>query len=237
MSKKTWIIFVVVVVGLLVALVMFGRSANPSVDVSSIDHTTIQPAAAANGNIADHVFGKADSKVLLIEYGDFQCPGCKTASPRIKAIADSYKDQIGFIFRNFPLTSIHSNAKASAAAVEAAGLQGKYWEMHDVTYATQTTWETLTGTARTDAFVGYAKELGLDTAKFQADLTEGSVSKKIAFDQSIAKKIGVNSTPTFYLNGVKLDQDVWGSDAKLKAAIEAELKKTGSTATTTKTVE
>lgn len=229
MSKKTWIIFVVVVIGLLTALVISSRNASPQIDVSSINENSIQPALKVNGNIADHVFGKADSKVLLVEYGDFQCPGCGSAYPRIKAITESYQDQLGFVFRNFPLTSIHPNAMAAAAAAEAAGLQGKYWEMHDSIYQNQSEWENLAGTDRTNMFVSYAKTLGLDEAKFKTDIASDSINQKISFDEAIAQKINVDATPTFYLNGVKLTSDVWGDDAKLKSAIDNELTKAGIT--------
>ncbi len=229
MSKKAWIIFVVAVVGLMTALVVSSRSANPKVDVSAIDANSIQPASASNGNIAEHVFGKADSKVVLIEYGDFQCPACGSVFPRVKAITEAYKSELGFVFRNFPLTAIHPNGKASASTVEAAGLQGKYWEMYNLIYENQKEWSNLTGTERTDVFVGYAKALGLDETKFKTDLGDSSVSQKISFDQTIGKKIGVSATPTFYLNGVKLANDVWGDDAKLKSAIDSAFKKAGIT--------
>lgn len=229
MSKKAWIIFVVVVFGLMTALVISSRNANPQVDVSAINQNKLQPASVANGNIADHIFGKADSKVVLVEYGDFQCPACGTVHPRIKAISESYKDQVALVFRNFPLTALHPNARAAAATVEAAGLQGKYWEMHNLIYESQPQWSTLAGTARTDMFVSYAKSLGLDETKFKADLSDSPVNQKIAFDQTIGKKIDVNATPTFYLNGVKLTSDIWGDDAKLKFAIDNELKSAGVT--------
>lgn len=229
MSKKTWIIFAIIVVGLLGALVVLGRNANPRIDVNAIDANAVQPASAANGNIADHVFGKADSKVLLIEYGDFQCPGCGIVHPRIKTITENYKADLGFVFRNFPLTATHPNAKAAAGVVEAAGLQGKYWEMHNTVYETQKAWENLTGDARTAAFVSYAGILGLDVAKFKTNLADGSLNKKISSDQAIANKLSVNATPTFYLNGVKLPSDIWGDDAKLIAAINSEFKKAGIT--------
>lgn len=233
MSKKTWIIFVVVVIGLLTTLVISSRNAKPQIDVSSINENSIQSASKINGNIADHVFGKADSKVLLVEYGDFQCPGCGTAHLRIKAITESYKDQLGFVFRNFPLTSIHPNAMAAAAAAEAAGLQGKYWEMYNNIYENQSEWENLAGSNRTDMFVSYAKTLGLDEAKLKTDIAGESINQKISFDEAIAKKINVNATPTFYLNGVNLTNDIWGSDAKLKTAIDNELTKAGITPPTT----
>lgn len=229
MSKLTWIIFSVIVAGLLVTLVVASRSGNPTLDVSNVDANTIQSASDMNGNIADHVYGNSDSKVLLIEYGDFQCPGCGKAHPRIKSIAETYKDQIGFVFRNFPLTSIHPNARAAAGAAEAAGLQGKYWEMHNQIFETQSNWENLTGKERTSMFTSYASNLGLDTSTFTSALDLKTIGQKISFDQALAKKVSVDSTPTFFLNGVKLSSDVWGDDTALKAAIDAELKKAGIT--------
>lgn len=229
MSKKTWIIFVVIVFGLLTALVIASHNANPQIDVSSINQNKLIPASAANGNIADHVFGKANSKVLLVEYGDFQCPACGAAYPRIKTITEGYQGVLGFVFRNFPLTQLHPNALAAAATVEAAGLQGKYWEMFNTIYPNQTAWENLTGTDRTNLFVSYATTLKLNTTKFKTDLASSSVSQKISFDQAIGTKLGVDATPTFYLDGVKLADSVGGNDAKLKAAIDVELKKVGVT--------
>jgi protein-disulfide isomerase len=114
MSKKAWIVFVVIVVVLLGGLVYL--SSRNKIDVSNVDVTTIQPASAASGNIADHVFGNSDSKVKLVEYGDFQCPGCGSVYPTLKTLSEKYQGQIAFIFRNFPLTTIHPNARAAAAA-------------------------------------------------------------------------------------------------------------------------
>jgi len=225
MNKITWTIFALVTVGILALLIIF--SGNSKVDVSTIDANTIQTGSSQNGNIADHVFGNSDSKVIFINYGDFQCPGCGNVHPQIKAIVEQYKDQIQFVFRNFPITTSHPNAKAAAGAAEAAGLQGKYWEMHDKIYESQSAWSNLSGTnnERTDFFVGYANELGLDTTKFKADLASAAVSEKINYDYSLGKKIGVDSTPTFYLNGVKLDSAIWGNETKLKEAINTELEK------------
>ncbi|HRN90477.1 MAG TPA: thioredoxin domain-containing protein [Candidatus Saccharibacteria bacterium] len=225
MSKLAWIIFAAVAAGILTLLIVL--SPRDKIDVSSINPSEVQSASVDNGNIADHVFGKVGSPVTLIEYGDFQCPGCGSAHPRVKAISEEYKDQLQFVFRNFPLTSIHPNAKAAAGAAEAAGLQGKYWEMHDLIYQSQTSWSLLTDKERTDAFNGYARQLGLDIDKFESDISSTAVTKKITFDQTIGKKAGVDSTPTFYLNGVKLDQATWADDTAFKAAIDAELTKAG----------
>jgi len=238
-SKKTWIIFVVVVFGLLAILVAASRNTNPKVDVSNVDANSIQAASASNGNIAEHVFGKVGSKVTLIEYGDFQCPGCGSAHPGIKKITEEYKDTVAFAFRNFPLpATTHPNAKAAAATVEAAGLQGKYWEMNNKVYESQSEWSNLTGASRTDMFVSYAKALGLDTTKFTTDMGSSTVNQKVSFDKAIGDKIGVNSTPTFYVNGVKLASDVIqdvqsGNGDKLRAILNTDLTKVSSTPPTT----
>jgi protein-disulfide isomerase len=163
----------------------------------------------------------------LIEYGDFECPGCLSAHPRIKAITEQYKDELAFVFRNFPLTSIHPNARAAAAAAEAGGLQGKYWEMHNSVFEQQAAWKNQTGTDRTAAFSRIAESVGLDVTTFESDLGSTAIDQKIRFDQALAKKTDVQSTPTFFLGGVKLESDVWGDDAALKAAIDEELTKAG----------
>jgi protein-disulfide isomerase len=204
MNKVTWIIFGAAIVLILGGLIVYSRISNPAINVSTINTNSPIAASAQNGQIADHIYGKADSKVVFIEYGDFQCPSCGSAHPQLKAATEAYKDKVAFIFRNFPLTTIHPNARAASAAAEAAGLQGKYWEMHNQLYEGQAAWENLTGDKRTDFFVGYASTLGLDTAKFKTDLASTAVNSKISFDQALGKKIGVNATPSFYLDGKKL---------------------------------
>ena len=230
MNKYGWIIFSVVVVGLLGGLIIWTRSTNPAVDVSTVNNNSILAATVDSGNIADHVEGKADSKVLLVEYGDFQCPSCGSAYPNVKTLMEEYGDRIALVFRNFPLTSIHPNAKAAAAAAESAGLQGKFWEMHDLLYQNQSAWETLDTSKRTDAFVSFASQLQLDTAKFTTDLSNADVNKKISFDMALGKANSASATPTFYLNGEKLDETTAGGivqgDLKaVKAKIDTLLTK------------
>jgi protein-disulfide isomerase len=166
----------------------------------------------------------------LVEYGDFQCPSCGGAHPQIKEVMDEYKGKVLFIFRNFPLTTIHPNARAAAAAVEAAGLQGKYWEMHNLVFENQNAWSNLTGNERTNQFVAYAQELKLDTTRFLSDIAMDTINQKISFDQALGKKLNVNATPTFYLNGEQLPEAttsaiVQGSSDELKAAFDAALDK------------
>ena len=225
LNKLKWIIFVVITVGIFGVLVISSKS--NQLDVSGVDINAIQTANNQNGNIAEHISGKIGSKVTLMEYGDFQCPACGTAYTRIKPITDQYKNQLQFVFRNFPLTSIHPNGKAAAGVVEAAGLQGKYWEMFDKIYTTQSAWSNLSGTERTTFFEKYASGLGLDTVKFTADMASVPVNNKISYDQAIGFKAKVEATPTYFLNGTKLDQTISGDATKLKDAINAELTKAG----------
>lgn len=223
MSKKAWIIFAAVCVLILGSLVALSNS--KKVDVSNVDSNKIQTAVLESGNIADHVFGKADSRVLFTEYGDYQCPGCGGMYETVKTLTEKYEGQMAFVFRNFPLTQIHPNALTAASAAEAAGLQDKYWEMHDKLYINQKSWENVTVKERINVFAKYAQEIGLDVDKFKTDIASENVSKKISYDQAIGKKINVGGTPTFYLNGKELGSDTWGDPTKLEAAIVAELKK------------
>lgn len=225
MNKIKWITFAIVTVGILAVLII--TAGNSRIDVSKIDINAVQVANNQNGNIAEHISGKIGSKVTLMEYGDFQCPACGTAYIRIKPITDQYKNQLQFVFRNFPLTSIHKNGKAAAGVVEAAGLQGKYWEMFDKIYTTQLAWSDLSGTERTTFFEKYANDLGIDTAKFTTDMASVAVNNKISYDQAIGFKANVEATPTYFLNGTKLDQTISGDATELKNAINAELTKAG----------
>lgn len=225
MNGIKWIIFAIIGVGIIAALVLFSSSSK--IDVTNIDTSKVLAASAESGEIADQVLGNANSPVILVEYADFQCPGCQTAYPRIKAIVEQYQQQIGFVFRNFPLTSIHPNALAAAAAAEAAGLQGKFWEMADLLFTNQSGWSKLDSSERLDKFSEYASSLGLDVDQFKTDMSSEKVSKKIRLDQALGKKDEVSGTPGFYLNGEKLEQEIWGDDAKLKELLDQKLKEAG----------
>lgn len=223
MDTKKWIIFAAVVVGVLGSLVFLSRK--DQVDVSSIDGNKVLAASVASGNIADHVFGNKESKNILIEYGDFQCPGCAAAHPVLKEISEEYKDKLAFVFRNNPLTTQHPNARAASAAAESAGLQGQYWAMHDELYLNQREWSNGSGENRTDYFASYAKKVGIkDIEKFKQDLGSKDINDKINFDLALGKKVPVTGTPTILLNGKKVESDVWQDAKKLKTLVEESLK-------------
>jgi len=226
LSKKSWIIFIVITVGILIALVAF--SGGSSIDVSKVDVNTVQKANSQNGNIADHVFGNVNSKVTLIEYGDFQCQPCGAIYPIVKSITNQYTNQLQFVFRNFPIADLHQNAKAAAASAEAAGLQGKYWQMHDQLYTAQSDWSELSINDRTKFFDNLAKQLDLNLKKFDSDMSSTQVSNKISYDIALGTKAGVDGTPTFFLNGKKLDGKTdFSSESNFKNTINTALKKAG----------
>lgn len=204
MTRKTWIIFIVLCVAIVGGLVWMGQQSQT--DVSTVDVTKLQQPSEDNGNIGDRVYGTNDAKVTLIEYGDYQCPGCASASPALLEVAEKYKDEVTFVFRNFPLPSIHPNARAAAAAAEAAGQQDKFWEMHELLYQNQDAWASLGGTERATMFQSYAESLDIDIEQWNADVESSAIADKINYDSAIGRKAGVSGTPAIYLNGEKVDQ-------------------------------
>lgn len=226
MGTRGWIIFIVATIALLGGLVVL--STQNRIDVSEFDAAKVIAANDKDGSIGDHVYGNKDAKVVLIEYGDYQCPGCKGAYERAKTVVERYKDNLAFVFRNLPLTQIHSNARAAAAVAEAAGKQGKYWEMHDKLYENQDSWSQASGAQRSDLFEGYARDLALNTDQFNSDIASDSVDQKIRFDQAIFKKTGnQQSTPTFTMDGAKLADKDWSDEKALDSFIRSKLTAAG----------
>ena len=171
------------------------------------DTTKIIKADSNNGNIGDHVRGNVDADVVVVEYADFQCPGCASMMSRVDRIYLEYKDRVAFIYRNYPI-SYHENAKVAAKAAEAAGYQGKFWEMAKYLYANRADWIAESGDTLMKKFeenFKYAAPNG-DLAKFRNDMNDENIAKKIEFDYNLGnKKDGVNATPAFYVNGEKVD--------------------------------
>ncbi len=205
MNKTGWIIFSTVVVLLLGGLIAWTRITNPPINVSNIENNSIVAGTDQNGNIGDHTKGSEENKIILVEYGDFQCPSCGSAHPNVNTLIEDYGDKFTFVFRNFPLTSIHPNAKAAAAVAEAAGLQGKFWEMYDMLYDNQDDWSSVDANKRSEIFSQYAQTLKLDMDKYNTDVASKPVTQKINFDMTLGKKESVAATPTFFLDGQKLD--------------------------------
>lgn len=146
----------------------------------------------------NHTLGDPNAAVKIVEFADFQCPACATANPIVKKVVEENKDKVYFVYRHYPLPS-HKNSKNAAQAAEAAANQGKFWEMNTMLYENQKDWAEK-GNAK-EIFEGYAQKLGLDMDQFSKDFDEGSDS--IAKDYADGSKVGVNSTPTFFINGEK----------------------------------
>jgi protein-disulfide isomerase len=143
----------------------------------------------------DHVRG-APSGTLIVEYGDYECPYSRRAYREIQRVEQQAGDRVRFAFRHFPLTEIHPHAAASAAAAEAAALQGRFWEMHDLLFHRQKALED-------DNLHDYALELGLDLARFETDRISDAVVRRVARDLSSGIASGeVEGTPTLFIDGV-----------------------------------
>lgn len=145
----------------------------------------------------DRVKGAESAKVTIIEYSDFECPACAAAAPLIKDLLSEYGNDVRFVYRHFPLPS-HRNSEVAAYAAEAAGEQGKFFEMHDLLFEKQDEWRAGDPTGK---FREYAALLGLDTEKFVVDMNSGEVKSKVAADKASAYGARINATPTFFVNG------------------------------------
>jgi protein-disulfide isomerase len=147
----------------------------------------------------DNVRWNKDSKNILVEYSDLQCPACKEFYSFLKDLEKTATPNAALVFRHFPLYQIHPNAFSASYAAEAAGLQDKFWEMESALYEKQSEWSALPSPK--DYFVKLAGSLELDVEKFKKDLDSQAVKDRVQVDVSEAEGIGVNSTPSFFLNG------------------------------------
>jgi len=171
---------------------------------------------------SDWVKWNPDSPVKLIEYSDFQCPACGAYYPILNAVEQKYGDKVAFIYRNYPIYQIHPNANAAARAAEAAGIQGKFWEMYDLLFKSQSSWSPMTASDAANVFAGFAGDLGINVDQFLSDFNSSEVQDRVTEDYQAALSAGVNSTPTFYLNGEKIlrnPSDVEGFGTLLDAAL------------------
>ena len=145
-------------------------------------------------DVKDWVKGPAEAPVTLLEYGDFECPFCGQAFWELKRLEQVVRGQVRFVFRHFPLAQAHPHAKLAAEAAEAAGAQGKFWQMHDTLFANQHALE------RSD-LLAYADGIGLDRARFSRDLDEHRFAARVRRDFMEGVRSGVNGTPTIFING------------------------------------
>ena len=162
-----------------------------------------QPLSLTSAVIAsDWIKGNKESKVIITEYSDFQCPACASYYELVKMINKEFGDKIAFVYRHFPLKNIHANAEIAALSAEAAGRQNKFWEMHDMIFENQKNWEGEKNAK--EIFIGYAEELGLNSEQFKNDLDSKELKDKVEADYQSGVKAGVNHTPTFFVNSKEI---------------------------------
>ena len=199
MNKKSWMIFAIIVVAIVGGMIYISTQNRLNVsDINNDQLNTIIGAESRNGDIADHEIGSKSPKVTIIEYADYQCPCCSAAA--------------------------HPNARAAAAVAEAAGLQGKFWEMNKLLYTNQNAWKNANITDRDNIFKSYAEQLKLNIDQYKTDIASNKVKNKIDFDMALGRKHGVAATPTFYVNGKNTEMDSSGS---IESSVKEALKKAG----------
>jgi len=150
----------------------------------------------------DHAKGMAGANAVIVEYSDFQCPACSSTYPLLSQLVKDHPNDVQVIYRHFPLVSIHQHSLVSAQAAEASAIQGKFWEMHDMLFNTQRTWSQ--SADPTELFISFATSLGLDIPKFKEDLVSEEVKSKIQASLKQANQMGLNKTPTLFLNGKEI---------------------------------
>jgi len=204
MSQETKLLIAcgLVTVAIIVGGVLFYSSKNPAAGgQTTVDASLLirdDSYKSASGSAA--VPGSASVSATLVEFGDFECPACGVAHPIIKKIISDYSGKLVYVFRHYPLPQ-HKSAPIAAEAAEAAGEQGKFFEMQDKLYETQSDWSEKPNAL--DFFTGYAKDIGLNVEQFKKDVEANKFKEKINRDVADGDQVGIDATPTFFINGQK----------------------------------
>lgn len=187
----TWVIVAAVLVGIVWAVWQAAKN------VPQQSGGALAVAVSAD----DLILGSDDASITLVEYADFQCPACSTFHPILQQLFEEADGQLRLVFRHYPISRIHPNAETASYAAQAAALQEKFWEMHDVIFERQSEWSSLSTKAARDKILEYAVELGLDTERLGEDMDSDAVKEKINADIRGGEQASVNSTPSFFVNG------------------------------------
>jgi protein-disulfide isomerase len=167
-----------------------------------------------------HVLGASDAPVTLMEFGDFQCPPCADLAEPINQLEKDYRSRLRVVFRHLPLAN-HQHAREAALASEAAGLQGRFWEMHDLLYREQPVWSNAPDVGV--LFSAYAGMLGLDIDRFKKDMESDKAKARVGFDEGQAVTLDVKSTPTIFINNQEVPP-AYRNPAGLRAIVNAALR-------------
>ena len=178
------------------------------------------PVSGTDGAGSIHIRGKPEAPVTLEEFGDFECPPCGRLSEPINKLEQDYHSRLRIIFHHFPFAT-HQHAREAAWATEAAALQGRFWDMHDLLYREQSVWSKAAD-IRT-LFDAYAGMLGLNVERFKKDMESEKVKARVGLDQEHAAKLGVQNTPTIFINNQAVEPTSLNPD-KLRAAVDTAVK-------------
>ncbi|MBQ3325797.1 thioredoxin domain-containing protein [Candidatus Saccharibacteria bacterium] len=239
MSKKDSSVGAIVAVAIfsvaLLGLVIWRTIARESnkIDIAKYDVNSIIGPNDDNGHLGDNVEGDPNAPVLIFEYADYQCSGCATAFPRMKKLVEEYSGKLALVYRNF-LLSYHQNGTAAASAAEAAAIQGYWSDYASLLFANQSVWASASGSSRTDMFSNMFRTASKgkgDEEKFVKDMNSEDVKAKINFDANLSKGLDITGTPSFFLDGEKLDFDGAGARSEedflnfMRGKIDAKLNK------------
>lgn len=228
--SKSYLPFIIIGGVLAVALgagVVLFRSAKqaPSAPADKNSSTAEKnPSSVLAGAKPAHAKGSENAPVTLEEFGDFECPPCGALHPLLKKLMDDYgEEKLRLVFRQYPLPQIHKHAVSAAYAAEAAGLQGRFWEMYDKLYSDQATWSKAPDPRI--FLLQYARDIGLDVDRFQRDMNSPEAQTRVMFDYQRGRSLGVTGTPTIFINGRLLPPET--TDKQLREMIDAGIKSGG----------
>jgi len=208
-KKLSWWIGGALALGLVVWVLIASAGSSSSSQNLNI---TIPPVTAN-----DLINGPSTAKVTIVEYADFQCPGCGSLHPLLKQLLADENGKVRLVYRYFPLEQLHKNAKISAQAAYAANLQGKFWSLHDMLFEHQSDWAEVASPE--NIFVAYAQNLGLDTKKFLADMEDPKTAAFIVAEENKALNLGLPGTPSLFVNGKYISGNP-SSYAALKSLVD-----------------
>jgi protein-disulfide isomerase len=218
-----------VLVAVIVAVFLMSRQNNNNLNVpaqsnASANAARLTPRTPLTGAPNPHVRGVESAAVTLEEFGDFECPACGGLDPGLRNISKDYGDRVRLVFREFPL-QMHKYSFIAARAAEAAGVQGKFWEMHDMLYDHQEDWKD--APEPRDIFNSYAAKLGLDVEKFKTDLERQDLADRIKQDYDRGVSLNVRGTPTLFVNGEELMPGKLPTEQDIRRAIDTALASKG----------
>ncbi|MCL2094540.1 DsbA family protein [Candidatus Saccharibacteria bacterium] len=235
MSRKVIIglaISILVIIGGVVLWNMTEES--PRARANDFDYTAIITEGddaeknQAPANFADRVFGNAESPIVVVEYGDFACSACAMLSPIIDEIRSEFGEQVAFVFRHMPLSTMqgHENSRAAALAAEVAGKQGKFWDYKAMLFRNQASWTFVPASERLSVFREFAESLGLDAEQFEEDFRHYSrpINQRLDFHVALARRQDVAGTPTVFLNGEEIDNAALFDRARFRSVLERALE-------------